>query len=273
MGDRSYVNERLTREECLEINKGKVVGNVGTRFTVTSGAEVEVVKYVNSSKVSIRFESGQEVVVRAHHLRKGSVKDVFARSVFGAGYLGGYDYGKKSHESAYVSWYEMLRRTHCPKYRALYPTYTDVTVYEGWYNFQTFIKWWYEQPNAGNEGYQLDKDLINEGAKQYNPENCSFVPQEVNKMLNDHGTARGNFPIGVTRKGSGYQVEINKFGKNQYLGYRAHLDEAAEMYRQAKSEYVREVTNNLKDGEVVPEVKVGLLRWADNLLTQGETND
>lgn len=262
---KSYKHKGLTQEECRDLNKGKSAKDVGERFIVTSGAGVGVVAYDGTLKVGVRFDSGQEVVVQANHLRNGNIRDVFAKSVVNIGYLGGDEYGHKTHREAYVSWQDMLKRAYCPKYHEQKPTYVDVTVCEEWHNFQTFAKWWLEQPNAGVKGYHLDKDLINEGAKRYSPENCSFVPQLVNSLLNDRGAARGALPIGVSRNSGGYQAQLKKDGKRQHLGTYFCFNTAAEVYRKAKAGHVREVANSLTPDEAVPEVITGLLRWADKL--------
>ena len=119
----------------------------------------------------------------------------------------------------YSKWVSMLTRCYSPKWQEKEPTYKGCTVIEEWKIFSNFRNWMIEQDY---EGKHLDKDIIVEGNKVYSPETCVFVPQEVNKFLNNHGNNRGDCPIGVSfNKPNGKFVSQcnNPFNKKrEYLG-------------------------------------------------------
>lgn len=91
------------------------------------------------------------------------------------------------------------------------------------------------------EGRQLDKDLLMPGNKYYSPETCVFICQEVNKLLCDAGSIRGEWPIGVC-----WAKREQKFlsrccnpanGRHEFLGYFDCPHVAHEAWRKKKHEY------------------------------------
>lgn len=94
----------------------------------------------------------------------------------------------------YRVWQNMLERCYDAKVQARHPTYMGCTVAPEWHRFSTFEKWMAAQPWQGRE---LDKDLLRPGNKVYGPDFCRFVPQRVNKVLNDSAAIRGEYPVGV----------------------------------------------------------------------------
>ena len=55
----------------------------------------------------------------------------------------------------------------------------------------------------------LDKDILIKGNKIYSPNTCIFVPKRINTLFIKCDKARGNLPIGVSKR------EENKY-KNSY---------------------------------------------------------
>lgn len=117
----------------------------------------------------------------------------------------------------YSTWAHMLQRCYSKPYHKRQPTYVGCTVVDEWKTFSNFKTWMEAQDWQGK---QLDKDLMVEGNKEYGPDTCVFVPSAVNSFMTDSGSARGALPIGVSRKGGGYQARCrNPFTKKQeYLG-------------------------------------------------------
>ena len=77
-----------------------------------------------------------------------------------------------------------------------------------------------------NLGHDLDKDLLGDGT-EYNPENCTFLPKDVNIFLAENWSKdKHDLPIGVqyiqpATKGSkeGYVARCHTDKGREYLGY------------------------------------------------------
>ena len=70
-------------------------------------------------------------------------------------------------------------------------------------SYAYFYDWCHEQVGFGkvdDKGryWQLDKDLLFVGNKTYSETTCVFVPNEINLFFNNHGNARGEYPLGVS---------------------------------------------------------------------------
>ena len=97
-------------------------------------------------------------------------------------------------DPAYCAWAIMLKRGYSPNLHATHPTYVGVTVCEEWHSFSAFREWWLANYR---EDYQLDKDLLVVGNREYGPDTCVYVPSMLNKFTIDRGALRGDLPIGV----------------------------------------------------------------------------
>lgn len=133
--------------------------------------------------------------------------------------------GKWRDAPAYGAWSSMLERAYCPKYQAQHPAYLGVTVCEEWLAFSNF-KRWYDANHV--EGWQLDKDLLIPGNRQYNPGGCIYIPQALNSFLNSSGRTRGKYPIGVhwDAEDKKFRATIRVNGKSKSLGRFATAMEA-----------------------------------------------
>lgn len=103
--------------------------------------------------------------------------------------------GKRKRCPYYARWHMMLNRSYSPKFHALQPNYIDVSVKEDWRYFSDFKAWMETQYW---EGLTLDKDILFPGNKVYGPDTCAFVPQEINLLLTDRLSLRGEYPLGVS---------------------------------------------------------------------------
>lgn len=214
----------------------------GDVFTTNEGGSVTVVEYRGWDEVVVMHNDayGHVAIVRAAHLRNGGVKNPYHRSVFGVGFVGAGEYVSKvdgKHTSAYTTWRGMLKRCYDPKFHVGRPTYIGCTTHPDWHNFQVFAEWFERQYRT--DDWQLDKDLTNEGNKIYSADTCTFVPQQLNTLLNDRGNARGDLPQGVTRCGKGYKAQLSVDGNRHQLGTYATPEEAFEIYKFAKEENIK----------------------------------
>lgn len=124
--------------------------------------------------------------------------------------------GKRIKHPAYSTWHSMLHRAYSDKYKITNPTYTGVEVHQDWHIFSNFLNWF--QANYV-PGYDLDKDILVDGNKIYNPEACLFVPQYINSFLTLHNAKRGVLPIGVSAKSGKYESRISGSKHRKHLGY------------------------------------------------------
>ena len=97
----------------------------------------------------------------------------------------------------YGFWSRMIERCYSVKELQRHPQYSEITVCDEWSLFSNFYEW---SVQNHKEGYELDKDLSVINSKQYSPENCAYVPQELNKCLAENTQRRGLFPLGVWYK-------------------------------------------------------------------------
>ena len=158
--------------------------------------------------------------------------------------------GKKVVCPAYQAWGNMLSRAYSAKYRARQPTYSGVSVCDEWRSFMSFRGWWIENQV---DGWQLDKDLMSD-SREYSPETCVFVPQWLNNLTLDSGSARGEYPIGVKfHKGTGrFQAQCRNTvtNKNQHLGLFTTPEAAHLAWRARKLELALELKPRMDEIDI-----------------------
>ena len=153
---------------------------VGNRYIINSGFEVEVIRKIDNIFCDIMFVSSGFIIynVRFSSLLSGKIKNRFHPSVYDVGYIGVGKYNS-SNKKSYNRWLSMLRRC----YSGEFPTYKDITVCDEWHNFQNFAKWFEENWKPWmNSSWELDKDILCKECKTYSPETCCFVPHEINQL-------------------------------------------------------------------------------------------
>lgn len=164
----------------------------------------------------------------------------------------------------YVAWTGMLKRCYSKKYHAKHPTYIGCTVCNEWLSLATF-KEWYDSNHV--TGWQLDKDIINNGNKIYNPANCRYIPSTLNTLLSNCSASRGLYPQGICfdRIDKKFIAQMAIDGKNNHLGYFDTPELAETAYKKAKSaEILRKV--DLYHGIVCDEILQSLTKLAKELI-------
>jgi len=157
--------------------------------------------------------------------------------------------GKQINCKFYTTWYHMLERCYSDKFHEKRPTYIDCTVVEEWHIFSIFKEWMEKQDW---EGKYLDKDILVEGNKIYSPDTCIFVTNQINNLFNNHASARGACPQGVSKFKHRYKAQINKYSEGVFIGCFDDVADAERAYLVVKSLYVAELA----------EEEFGLLRYA-----------
>lgn len=168
--------------------------------------------------------------------------------------------GKNVRCPFYKSWKSMLERCYSRLFQDRHPAYVGCTVCAEWLTFSNFRAWMVQQDWHGK---QLDKDIIKQGNKVYSPDTCCFVPQELNKLLNDSEASRGRCPVGVSwhNISNKYQARVNYNGKRQSLGLFNSPEAAHAAYKKRKSEIILEAATKQTDGRIVD----GLLYMAKSI--------
>ena len=236
--------------KCLnDVNRSDCVGRV---FKSKSSGDFKVLKYNDSKNVEIQFlNTGFEATVRLTTIESGGIKDPYSPSVYGIGVLGtkypSTINGVKTKE--YMLWQSMLKRCYSDVYKKKRPTYKGCKCSENFLHYEHFYEWCQSQVGFGNDGWQLDKDLLIKGNKVYSENTCVFIPTEINSVLIKCTASRGEYLIGVcwhnTNKAFMAQVGKSK-GKQEHLGYFSTELEAFNVYKVAKEAFIKEQANKWK---------------------------
>ena len=235
---------------CLMDSGVKIV--VGNTYDTSSSGPAKVLERCAGDYVKIQFKDGTEVEVTQGNLRVGNVRNPNLRVTFGVGYHGQGPYVQHN-SKAHEYWSKMLQRAYCPEYKKIHPSYEGVVVCGEWHNFQNFAAWVSEQVGYGDTGYNLDKDRLVKGNKIYGPNFCLLIPQELNKLVADPSTRRGNSPVGTSTRpdlNGQYMARVGKNGSGQgeaYLGLFPTAESAFLAYKKEKEAYIKERTEFWKD--------------------------
>ena len=224
---------------------------VGCRYKSNNCGWFEVIEYTNHKEVMVKFEkTGYVTSSTSGNIRGGMVKDRLLPSVYGMGFIGEGKYASKRKDKANSTWWGMLSRCYNEKYQEKCPTYKGCFVNKEWLNFQNFAK--YYEDNY-KEGYQLDKDLLFKGNKEYSSETCVFVPQYLNKFTLDSSAKRRKFLVGVTlcsySKLKPYRASIRSAALNSriHLGLFATEEEAYQVWLSAKLQQALEYKQEMDE--------------------------
>ena len=117
---------------------------VGSQHTSKSSGDFQIIQYEGYQKITVRFlNTGSIRTTETSNIRRGIVKDLYAPSIYGEGYLG---QGKHKAEvkgvrsKAYTAGHSMMTRCYSEIYQNKQPTYRDCSVAPCWKNFQVFAE-------------------------------------------------------------------------------------------------------------------------------------
>lgn len=217
---------------------------IGDKFKTNEGYVVEVLEYVNATNILVCFKDPVHVTktVQADKLRRGKISNPYHRALYGIGFLGeGISREFKS------QWSAMFRRCFSEAKTSKSHFYKDVSISEDWHNFSNFNSWALSQ-NFEN-GWHLDKDLLGDG-KLYSPENCCFVPKEINQaIILPRKSLSSDHLVGMY-----YDERLNKYvaqarvGRdNSYIGCFSNQVDAYNAYKDAKERYIHELAEKWRN--------------------------
>lgn len=215
--------------------------DIGQKIMTKTG-EFEVI-HIDRQRITIRFEDGWETIAAKGNVVKGSVRNPYARTIYGVGYRG--EGPHKMHgQLTYSKWHGVLHRCYDEQYNLDHPTYTDAYCNDYWHNYQNFCGWAHKQIGFGVKGFDLDKDLLFKGNKEYGPDTCVFLPQELNKILGNTSSERG---ISTRPDLNGkWMARYNSIFGEVYLGCH-EKEKALAIYQEHKLKYLKERASAWKD--------------------------
>lgn len=170
------------RRNGFNSNKSNIYeGNV---FQSKNSGPFRVTEYFNYDKIAIIFlNSGYQMIARANNIQKGEVKDPYAVSIMGVGYIGVGPYKTDDtvfNRMVYSRWRGILDRIFIKKEGRK-------TLASEWRNFQYFAAWFYsefyEVPYISMYDMVVDKDLLYPRNEEYGPNKCIILPSFINTKI------------------------------------------------------------------------------------------
>lgn len=227
--------------------------NVGDQFETKSCGKITILKYHNASKIEIQFnDTGWKTIVEGCQIKRGNIQDRLQPTAYGVGYLGvGHHRATSDNGKAtwvYSRWAAMLERCYSAEFKMKSPNYALSQAAKEWLNFQVFAEWAVNQKGYDNPRWQLDKDIISKGNKLYTPDNCCFVPQELNTLIIKSEKARGPDPIGLSwHTNKKYVVHVSGTGESGYVGIYDDKEYAFSRYKEVKEKRIKQQAEKWKD--------------------------
>lgn len=164
-------------------------------YTSNSGLQFVILSKVGK-KCVIRFlETGSVREANIDNLIKGKVKDLYAPSRYGVGYLGDFNRGVHYWKRALELWSNVLKRCYCESDLKGYLKH-GVTVDSRWHCFANFLEdisslanfsKWLDFYSTGKDPHNLDKEFYIKGCKVYSKYTCGFETEFKNKQAGKRG--------------------------------------------------------------------------------------
>ena len=217
-----------------------IVNRIGETMVSNSNMIMKIVEYNGCDNIVIEFEDKYRKKSTYGNFKKGEIRHPSSKYVYNIGYLG----NEKREHLSYDFWHGMMKRCYSKNERDLikYSSYKDCYVCEEWHNYSNFKKWFNENYyEIKSERMELDKDIIIKNNKIYSPNNCTFVPQRINKLFTKNKANRGDSMIGT------YKTYNNKFISNfDNKTYNSEY-EAFYLYKKAKESHIKQIADKYKD--------------------------
>lgn len=171
----------------------------------------------------------------------------------------------KLEQVSYDTWVRMLKRCYENKSNGRNKSYVDCFVTTSLLDFNTFNLWCSDQIGFNSydekgKRFVLDKDLLIKGNKLYSEDTCCFVPHEINTLILKSEAIRGNYPIGVHKRGDRFCSRCKVNNKDKFLGYTETAEEAFSAYKKFKENHIKDVANKWKY-QIDPRVYEALMNY------------
>lgn len=143
----------------------------------------------------------------------------------------------------YKLWCSVVARTRPGSHmQRKQPCYRGVSLHPLFETFPRFRDWADKQPGSKLwPAFQFDKDLLSPTVKQYGPDNCIFLPAEINKAIGvrQRNNESGYPGVSWCKQTESWQATIRIDGKKRHLGRHHTKEEAFDAYCQTKREEMR----------------------------------
>lgn len=219
-----------------------------------TGHRMEIVEYRGATDITVKWDCGNTQTTTYQNFKKGTISYANHKGFAGAGYHGFGKYAMSWPKEGQVLvpkhitkyWRYMLLRVYNKDYlgEAKNVGYLDTIICEDWLNFQNFAEWCFLQKGCGSKDdrgaiFQLDKEILGTCGKEYSPDACVFVPQELNiffskKTVGKYG--RGVKAVYKNGKLQGYTSNVSELGEERYLGFFSDPEDARLAHYEAKKE-------------------------------------
>lgn len=146
----------------------------------------------------------------------------------------------------YELWTSMLKRCYNEKIHKKNPTYMGCIVSDNFKDYTYFFEWCQLQIGFGICDYNLDKDLLFKGNKEYNENSCIFLPTLLNNLFVKRQLDRGTFPIGVSKDGKNYRAQCSYNGIRKNIGTFTTPELAFNAYKTFKEAHIKELAEKYK---------------------------
>lgn len=244
------------------------IDRTGEKKLNNQGCLMKIVKYNSNRDIDIEFENGYIIKNKEYKkFKNGNIRNPFYPNVYNVGFSGEGKYRQtinRTPTKEYNCWCAMLQRCYSKKYQEKHPTYIDCFVCSEWHNFQNFAEWFNENYyEVDDKRMELDKDILIKGNKIYSPENCVFVPQNINKLFTKNNNSRGEFPIGVHFNKNANKFESycnNENGEKIYFGLFDNSIDAFYEYKNFKENIISKVANEYKS-KIPEKLYNAMLLW------------
>lgn len=173
--------------------------NIGDVFTNNAGQELVILSTQTVTrkcgkgtykKAVVKFlETGTTKEAYFENIAVGKVRDEYAVSCYGVGYLGDRDKTIPYYKQASQLWRNMLKRCYSEKDEKGYKG--AVVVSPRWLCLENFVNdlpklknfdRWLKGGKCSKTRFQLDKDMLGDGTV-YSPHVCLFISEHENKSL------------------------------------------------------------------------------------------
>lgn len=162
---------------------------------------------------------------------------------------------------SYRTWCSMLKRCYSTIYHTTNPAYRDCTVNGEWHSFVSFERWF---TSRYFDNCALDKDILVQGNREYGPNACLLVTQELNNLLTCNESRRGIYPMGVRKNGKNFQAAITKHRYALALGTYDTPLEAHQAWQKARANHIE--TFPVTDPRIRKALDLRVAQLRDDLL-------
>lgn len=164
----------------------------------------------------------------------------------------------------YDTWKGMLRRCYSETMKVANPTYIPCTASENFKNYSYFYEWCHRQVGFGAAGFEIDKDILKKGNKEYSENTCAFVPFQLNSLFTKTNKSRGGLPIGVCKIGRSFRAACKKNSIKVVIGQFKNSLDAFFAYKDFKEAHIKEMAEKWRH-EISDEVYDAMMNYCVEL--------